>query len=333
MTRRRHVDRIVQALSDDVRAALHRNPKRALADAGVRMQAVDQLTSARGAGGMCDGLSFAGPRTVLYAPTPDSRRENFTLAHEYGHLLVDADDDALSWLADQPQPGVEQERMCDDIAAALLVPDSKLDAIVGAGPITGQHLVELFTHTQASQVVCAIALARRLGCAGAVLLTDRVTNTVVHAALVGSLAVYPRRGQDLPTAHPLRLLQNGARVCRESFWATPWGQRETYYLNAAATTKRTYSVLAVTDLWGSTNFHAPSQEAEVDLRPTDVLSCRCGFTGNVTGWPCDDCGRMFCPRCKNCDCARRAALTERCTCCTVHVARTSLVNGLCSGCR
>jgi len=46
-----------------------------------------------------------------------------------------------------------------------------LNGIVGTGPVTGQHLVDLFQSTEASQVVCAIALARRLTCTGAIMLT------------------------------------------------------------------------------------------------------------------------------------------------------------------
>lgn len=333
MTPSEHVQRLLRTVPEHVRAAFLQNPKRALAECGVRVQEVPQLSSARGAGGMCDGLSLAGPRTVLYAATPDSRREHFTLAHEYAHLLVDADDDALGWLADQAEPGAEQERMCDEIASALLIPDAELAAVIGAGPITGQHLIELFTRTQASQIVCAIALAGRLTCAGAVVLTARATQTVVHATRVGPLPIYPTRDQPLPTGHPLRFLRPGAQICRESFWATPWGDRETFYLNAAATAVRTYSVIAVTDLWGAERLHLPASTAAPDARPSEQFSCRCGYAGRVTGWPCDDCGQLFCPRCKNCDCTRRASLTERCTQCTVHVARTNLIGGVCSNCR
>lgn len=328
-----HVRRLVDGIPSDLRSALRRQPRKGLVDIGLHLEPVTRLTSSRGAGGMCDGMSLSGGKVVLYAPTPNSRREHFTLLHEYAHLLVDADDEALGWLADQELSGDEQERMCDEIAAALLVPDQDLDAIARSGAVTGQTLIDLFKETQASQVVCAIALARRLGCIGAVLLTDRTTHRVVHAAVVGRMSVYPRPDQPVPTGHPLRFIQPGTRVCRESFWATPWGDRRPYYINAAATAKRTYSILAETDLWGAETFHVPLPAAPLEQRPSEDLTCACGFSGKTTGWPCDYCDKQFCPRCKNCDCARRDSLLERCSKCTVHVARTDLVGGRCSGCR
>jgi hypothetical protein len=333
MTRMQHVRRIIRRIPTDLRNALGDEPIAALTRAGLRVEPVPQLTSLRGAGGMCDGMSFSDHGAILYAPTPDSRRENFTVLHEYAHLLVDVDDDALSWLADQESSGYEQESMCDDIAAALLVSDDDLDRIVGSGPITGQHLVDLFMETEASQIVCAIALARRLGSSGAVILTDRRTHKVVHAAKVGHLAVYPSPNQDIPAGHPLRHIQPGAQICKESFWSTPWGERQPYYINAAATPKRTYCILAESDLWGAEKFHIPLPQAPEDLRPRQEIDCPCGFFGSTTGWPCSDCGRQFCPRCQSCDCDRRASRTERCARCGVNVARTNLVGGLCSGCR
>jgi predicted RNA-binding Zn-ribbon protein involved in translation (DUF1610 family) len=332
MTRSQHGQRIVNAIPIDLRERLRKQPREAMGATGLRVLPVTKLTSSRGAGGMCDGMSFAEHSTVLYAPT-DSRRENFTLLHEYGHLLVDADDAAMNWLADQEDPAIERERLCDDIAAGLLIPNYVLDQIVGNGPVTGQHLIDLFLRTQASQIVCAIALSQRLGCTGMVMLTDRGTNTVVFAALVGQPSIYATSKQAVPSGHPLSRISTGEHVCRESFWATPWGTRTAYYLNAAATDKRTYSIHAEVDVWGAEGLHLIPPQVSTDARPRRAITCGCGFSGNVTGWPCPDCGRHFCPRCQSCDCARRAARTERCDKCFVNVPRIDLVAGICSGCR
>lgn len=332
MTRTRHVERIVRMLPPAVREALRRAPLTAMTGIGLTVRSVPTLTSSRGAGGMCDGMSFFEHGTVLYAPT-DSRRENFTLLHEYAHLLVDNDDEALIWLADQDEPELELERLCDHIAAALLIPDHMLDQIIGEGPVTGQHLIDLYRGTEASQIVCAIALSRRLGCTGAIMLTDRVTQKVVHASLVGQPSVYPSKNQAVPSSHPLLRISSGEQVRSESFWTTPWGARYPYYLDAAATEKRTYSVLADLDLWGIAQLHLPSAEAEADTRPRADVTCACGFKGTVTGWPCPDCNKPFCLRCNSCDCERRAARTERCRKCFLNIPRIDLVGGICSGCR
>lgn len=332
MTRKQQAARIVHALPAHLRETLRAAPRAAMTSTGLIVRAVRTLTSARGAGGMCDGMSFSEHNTVLYAPT-ESRRENFTLLHEYAHMLVAKDEEAMIWIANQDEPGVVLERLCDDIAAVLLIPDDVLDRTVGAGPVTGQHLLDLFHRTEASQVVCGIALASRLTCTGAIMLTDRSTGKVVSAVLVDRPSVYPSTNQAVPSDHPLTRIKPGQQVCQESFWATPWGTRSPYYLNATATDKRTYSVLAELDLWGAATLHLSVPETTDDLRPRTATTCACGFNGIVAGWPCPDCGKPFCPRCKRCDCDRRAALTARCEQCFLDIPRGDLVDGICSNCR
>lgn len=101
------------------------------------------LTSQRDAGGMCDGCRSASTtRSCTRRRTP--RRENFTLLHEFAHLLVEDDEPALIWLADRDDPDVELERLCEDIAAALLIPAALLDLLIHPGPVTGQHVLELY---------------------------------------------------------------------------------------------------------------------------------------------------------------------------------------------
>jgi hypothetical protein len=331
MTRKEHAGRIANALPPQLRVALRHTPREAISNEGLHVRAVTTLTSSRGAGGLCDGMSFSEHGTVLYAPT-DSRRENFTLLHEYAHLLLNTDDQAMIWLADQDQPLIEIERLCDDIAAALLVPDDLLNSIVGKGPVTGQHLVDLYVASEASQIVCAIALARRLTCTGAILLTDRKTNAVVFAKLVDDPSVYPTSKQPVPSDHPLTRIQPGQQIHRESFWATPWGTRSPYYLSATATEKRTYSVLAELDLWHISNLHLDIPEPPTTA-PRTSTNCPCGFSGGTTGFPCPECKKPFCPRCKCCDCERRAALTNRCTECFTSVPHRDLLDGVCSNCR
>ncbi|GAA1292177.1 hypothetical protein GCM10009634_45010 [Saccharothrix xinjiangensis] len=300
---------------------------------GLHVRSVPALRFNRGAGGWCDGLSFTEYGTILYARTADSRRENFTLLHEYAHRLVMEDAEVLVWLADQDQRDKALERLCDEIAGMLLVPEHVVDRIVGHGPVTGQHLLDLSNQTSASQMACAVALARRLTCTGAIMLTDRSTNKVVYAALVDSPVVYPSRNQAIPTDHPLSRIAPRQQICRESFWSTPWGARHPYYLNATAREKRTYGVLAERDLWNCEALHLNTPGFGDDGRPCTTLTCPCGFDGSVTGWPCPQCSKPYCPRCNRCDCERREALEGRCTKCFLHLPRRSLVNGVCSDCR
>ncbi|MFJ6677345.1 ImmA/IrrE family metallo-endopeptidase [Actinosynnema sp. NPDC091369] len=334
MTRKQHATRIAYKVPSYLRQLLSADPHAALTGIGLHVRSVPELRVNRGAGGWCDGLSFTEFGTILYAQTTDSRRENFTLLHEYAHRLVSDDAEATVWLADQDEPNTVLERLCDDIAGILLLPAHVVDRVVGHGPVTGQHLLDLFLQTSASQVACAIALASRLPCTGAIMLTDRSTNKVVYAALVDNPSVYPSRNQDVPTDHPLSRILPRQQVCRESFWSTPWGTRHTYYLNATARQKRTYSVLAELDLWNVASLHLNRPRFGDDGRPQNPVSCACGFNGMVSGWPCPDCEKPYCKKCGRCDCERRAALTERCRGgCSLHLPRHTLINGVCDDCR
>jgi hypothetical protein len=299
---------------------------------GIQVKAVPALSTERGAGGWCDGLSFAAHKTILYA-TSKSRRENFTLLHEYAHGLIEDDDEAMVWLADRDAPDRTLELLCDTIAGMLLVPEYMVDLVVGNGPVTGQHLLDLFLRTRASQIACAVALSSRLGNTGAVMLTDRTTNKVVYAALVDNPSVYPRKNQPVPTDHPLTRIEIKQNVCRESFWATPSGARHAYYINATAREKRTYSILSEVDLWGCTKVHLNMPGIGNDGQIRVPFTCACGFNGEVPKWPCENCGKYFCPKCYQCDCERRNKLETPCGSCFRNAPRHTLLDGVCSDCR
>lgn len=334
MTLASHAKRIVTtAVGPDLAAALAVDPLTALTTHGYRVAAVPELGEARGAGGWCDGMSFHQHGTLLYVPT-DSKRQNFTILHEFAHGLVLDDHDALDWLGEQDGPDQKLEQLCNEIASQLLLPDAVLDAVVGGGPLEAAHLHELANTTAASQEVCAIALTRRLPCAGMVLLTDRHRHEVVRAAVRGDLRVRPRPGDPVPDVHPLRRLPAGERLRVRSFWAPPWGgDPQTLYLDAQASRLRTYAVLAVSDLWQIDNLHLGDRDDALPDRPQAHRRCGCGFVGSVTGYPCPGCEMPFCPSCGNCDCARRNTMLVRCRDCYLSVAARDIVDGLCSLCR
>jgi IrrE N-terminal-like domain len=295
--------------------------------------AVPELGEVRGAGGWCDGMSFHRHGALLYMPT-DSKRQNFTVLHEFAHGLVHEDDDALDWLGEQDDPSQKLEQLCNEIASRLLIPDTLLDAVIGGEPLQAGHLTQLADTTAASQEVCAIALARRLPCAGMVLLTDRDRHQVVRAAIHGDLRFRPSPGDAVPDAHPLRRLPAGQGLNSRSFWAPPWGtERQILYLNAFASTRRTYAVLAVSDLWQIDHLHLSDPEDQAPDRPQAHRRCRCGFNGTVTGYPCPQCDQPFCPRCGDCKCGQLDARLVQCQGCYLRVAALDIVDSRCSDCR
>jgi hypothetical protein len=168
------VDRALRLLDGGLQAKIAVNPLTVLRnDLGLQVEAVDHLVRRRDDGGACDGMSFLQDGVILYASTPHSRRENFTLTHELGHWLVEQVDELYGWLADQDDPPRMLETVCDRVGQRLLLPDEMVDSVVAGGPIRARHVLELYSASRASVPACSIALANRLPHLGAVAIVDQ----------------------------------------------------------------------------------------------------------------------------------------------------------------
>lgn len=331
------VKRSLSLLPDRILTGFAANPLRVMReDLGLTVTAAEHLAASRADGGACDGLSFLQDGVILYASTPRSRRENFTLAHELGHWLIDQAPDLYDWLADQQDPGRLLETVCDRIAQQLLLPDSAAVAVVGGGPLRARHITALYEQTQASRPVCAIALAKHLPGLGAIAIIDRRSGTVTHASVKpdpqqGWPTVFPWRGQQLTDSHPLMALAPGASTARRLQWRTSWGREAEFYVDAVGEERRVLAVFCDCDLWGVERFHAPLRR-DFDSRPVLTGTC-CGGTFERRGYPCSECGQPFCPRCGECRCERAAKRAVRCTHCFLEFQPHLVVDGLCVECR
>ena len=214
----RCVDLALAVVPPEVRDEFLNDPVAAIHDGlGLTVTEADHLRDQQRAdGGACDGVSFLNDGVILYASSPHSRRENFTLAHELGHWAVEhSPDEVHDWIADEDNSRQLIETVCDRVAARLLVPSVAVTAVISDGPVRAGHLVELFDTTQASRPACAIALATRLPSLGAIVIIDRHTGEVTHACVrpdptSGWPRVYPWRGQSLASTDPLMRLVPGA---------------------------------------------------------------------------------------------------------------------------
>jgi hypothetical protein len=76
---------------------------------------------------------FGGPKPVVYLdPSIAVARLQFTFAHELGHVLLRCDAAESLWA---PYANArDEERMCDRIAAALLMPEKWLDELTAGRP-------------------------------------------------------------------------------------------------------------------------------------------------------------------------------------------------------
>lgn len=336
------IDGALAVLDPEVNHRFASNPLATMrTDLGLLVEAAPHLSERRNDGGACDGMSFAKDGVVLYAPTPFSRRENFTLAHELGHWLVDQTPAVFDWLFEQPDPGRALETVCDGAAQRLLLSEHQVTAVLGQSPVQARHVLDLYEHSNASVPVCAIALASRLPGVGAIVIVARdaieETATVEYAsvhpdAVQGWPKVYPWPGQNVPVGHPLQFMAEGSSVRRRSFWASPWNERAEFYLDAVAVRNRCVAVLADTDLWGAERFH-PDTPRAFDERPEREITC-CGQTSKVRGYPCPKCGEVPCPACGKCRCDRQDDALVLCAGgCFLKYRPNLLVNGLCEDCR
>jgi hypothetical protein len=321
MTLKLHASRLVAAIPGNIREALTVDAEGALTGLlGINVAPVQQLRDSRGTGGWCDGLSLTTDRVICYAPSPGSRRQNFTLLHELGHLRVSEDDDALDWLADRADPSSDLERLCDAIAAEILLPAPTIIRVLAGNAPGPAHLPQLYKASNASEEVCAIALAVHLPARGAIALIQRHTATVAFAASSGWPPLSIPRGLAVPPRHPLRDL--GTRQ-RWSGWTTPdlrlaieespgrenqapSPQEPLLRAQAEAGPRRTIAVLL--DMTRSRQFadectrvegesHRGSEQSQVEL-----ICPICGHSAARDHYPCEECGISPCPACGRCRC-------------------------------
>jgi Zn-dependent peptidase ImmA (M78 family) len=330
----RWVARALAQLPADIRTQFVDDPIGAIRRLGISVSESLTVDEHRDDGGHCDGVSFLDHNVMLYARTK-SKRENFTLAHELGHWLINRTDGVYDWIGDQPRPMANIETMCDRIAQQLLLPQDRIDAIVGAGPIRARHVIDLNQQSKASRAAASIALVRRLPAAGAVAYASRDTAAIEHASIQphpehGWPTVFPWPGQELPEGS-LRDLSAGEASTRLSAWHTPWGKSADYYIDAVADDFYVYMVFSTTNIWDiATGFAA--QEIDYDARLSQKIVC-CGMERTARGFPCNGCGQIQCPNCRECKCDKRAKREGKCgNCKTVMLPHLLNEYGLCESC-
>lgn len=316
-------------------------------DADVRADLADSLATAielhfgltvtpaesfgeRGAGGWCDGVSIIDSGVILYRHTA-SRRQNFTLMHELGHHLVDTNLECLTWLADEPDPPRVLEQLCDQIAAGLLIATDAIDISLAVGPPDAAAVVGLFRDTEASRSACAIAIVHRLPCDGFIALLEEGATEVFFAARARDTRPYAWRGDTIPAGHPLRQDPPPARA--KAWWPYPnSGERREYFMSTFTADGWTVAVLAENNLFDVPGFHLP-QQVDEDRGNDAEITCPCGYRGKTRMWPCQRCGVPECPKCGECDCARRDRKLIACENCFSKVQPHLIVDGLCDQCR
>lgn len=282
-------------------------------------------------------MSFLDDGVVLYAGSPNSDREHFTLAHEFAHILV-AKAALYDWIADQPKPDHVLEMLCDRVAQELLLPSASLQQL---SPRFGAaDVVELYDSTRASRPVCVIALSKQIRGLGAIAVVEPDDGVVVHASVhpdpeSGWPTVYPWRNQILDPGNPLLGLQDGDVLRRRIGWRAPWGAQADFWVDAVRDGRYVVAVFADADIWSHTGARSASTpiDRDYDSRPTFRIHC-CQGPAQVRGYPCSSCHEPHCPACGQCRCDRNAARATTCRKCQFEKNSFLLDdNGVCVDCR
>lgn len=167
-------------------AQLGESPIKTLRSHGIRVEPFNAFPYQEG-DCSCDGIFHPGPPPAIgYRPTPHSRRDQFTLIHEFGHYAVRHDDDVLSELAEFDDGGKEtEERVCDTFAGSILVSDDIVATVLDSERPMAAHLAELYDQSHGSREACAVRLAERLPGFGYVVIADPHTKPGSTVSRVG----------------------------------------------------------------------------------------------------------------------------------------------------
>ena len=235
------------------------------------------------------------PARLLISKDTSIGRRRFSVLHEYAHLLRDSVPDVLEALFTSANAGEAlEERMCDEFASAVLLPDALLESALGPS-ITARAVLSLIAAAPASAEACAVAAARKLPAPGYVMLLspDGIATFTAHNGDV----YYVRRG----TAQNglLRRAASGSPIRgREQVRYSTGNRSQEMFADAATENGRTIAVL-VTDSppWGGLTVgskHGPEG--------TDGYCGNCAQEFTAFARSCDTCEQTPCPRCGQCAC-------------------------------
>jgi IrrE N-terminal-like domain len=308
--------RLAATLGDDQCAALARDPGGFLQAIGIRVSPLQEVPTSELCA--CDGVFFEYPYpNIAYAPTPGSRRERFTLVHEFAHYLIRHDDDVLSALHDLDADAgqVAEERVCHSFAGLILVSDPVIERILAGRPPGARHLYEVFAASSGSLEACAVRLAEYLPSNGYVVIADPAGRCIRFASPSPGASYQWGRHTPLPAHHPLwRAHTTGTyRGQGQVVWAS--GSRMNLWMDAVTNGHLVHAVFSEIRYWEGEGLSLLDQ-LPTSARPT-AMSGTCRHCGADT-WgytACSRCGDVRCRACGRCGCGAPAPTTRVCTVC------------------
>ncbi len=298
------------------RAALASAPRAFLEARGIRVRPLRDAPASELC--TCDGVFFELPSpNIGYLPTPGSRREYFTLVHEFCHCLVRRNDDVLSALHDLGDDAglVAEERVCHSFAGQILIPDQAITCALNGSRPQARHLRQLVTASNGSLQACAVRLAEHLPTTGYVVLANPARRRIDFASPSPGALYRWGRQTVLPKEHPLWRAQTDGRFRGQGPVVWPSGGRKNMWLDAVADRGLVHAIFSETRYWGGDGLSL-LDEAPAAARPIAIRGT-CKHCGADT-WSykaCPDCGDVKCKSCRRCDCGAPTPATRICTRC------------------
>lgn len=309
------------------------SPLAALRGLGLKVEPFNTLPYEEG-DCSCDGIFHPGPPPAIgYRPTPHTRREFFTLVHEFGHYAVRRHDDVLSELHDMDDDGGRQaeERVCDALAGMILVPDETVASVLGDARPLAHHLKALYDRSRGSREACAVRLAERITSFGYVVIADQATKSVRFASPSPSTPYPWRRGTRLPDSHPVwrATRSDHHRGQGPVTWSS--GERAEVWIDAVKYGREIHAVFAKRRPWDDDR---GLSLLDGGVRPArrSAYQGTCPHCGaNKWGYRLHDaCGELWCRKCKLCECDAPSSPTvdeKRCTECQTTKRNTLFPEG------
>jgi IrrE N-terminal-like domain len=313
----------MEALANDPIAALE-------ADPAVRVTWVEpaSLPPECSIAAACD--KSRRPARLLISKDASLGRRCFSVLHEYGHLLRDLIPAVLEVLFAAADAGAAlEERICDEFASQVLLPDPFLESVLGPC-ITAQAVQSLIAAAPASAEACAVAAARKLPAPGYVMLLspDGTATFTAH----NSDVYFIRRG----TAQDGLLAQasSGRPVRgREQVRYSTGNRSQEMFLDAATANGRTVAVLVIdSPPWGGLTVGKKRGP-----EGTTGYCGNCAHEFTLFARPCDTCEQPSCPQCGQCACETPKAVSgerpcDRCYLMLPPAAYPDASSTICSEC-
>lgn len=258
------------------------------------------VVESAGRGCSVAGSSDAAARTVTVTRASPERMR-FTALHEVAHVEGADDDEFQQILLDSALTRRDvEEDACEAFAAALLLPDDRVDAVLDDLRRTAKGLVGLIdAMPQVSREACAVAVAHRLDSPGYVALVE-ASGELRFAARSGDVLPL-RRGSEQGDSD-LRQVSQGAKSYR--------GPGQLCFPNGSKTNRLNLDVerrgeliyvVAVTDTPDWPHLHQPDRSSATDNHLEGwCVHCSVDFTSTRRCPMCGDAIHATCGLCSSC---------------------------------